>query len=91
MTATGLSSTINMVAAPHWAKEIWIMADNRLEVLKKARTHMVETRFAMIEKLSGGSEEHEKLLHVQSVIDVIDAAIEDEETEDSAFDDMDDE
>jgi hypothetical protein len=67
------------------------MADNRLEVLKKARTHMVETRFAMIEKLTSGAEEHEKLLHVQSVIDVIDAAIEDEETEDSAFDDMDDE
>jgi SMC interacting uncharacterized protein involved in chromosome segregation len=68
------------------------MADNRLEVLKKARGQVAEARFALIEKLAGDVEEkHEKLLHVQSVIDIIDAAIEDEETEDSAFDDMDDE
>jgi hypothetical protein len=81
-----------MIARAVLVREIWIMADNRLELLKKARGQMVESRFALIEKLSGGSEEeHEKLLHVQSVIDVIDAAIEDEETEDSAFDDLDDE
>jgi hypothetical protein len=68
------------------------MADNRLDVLKKARGQVVETRFALSEKLAGAPEEgHEKLLHVQSVIDVIDAAIEDEETGDSAFDDLDDE
>ena len=68
------------------------MADNRLEVLKKARGQVVEARFALIEKLAGDVEgNHEKLLHAQSVIDIIDAAIEDEETEDSAFDDMDDE
>ena len=67
------------------------MADNRLEVLKKARGEAVEARFALIEKLAGDAEEkHEKLLHVQSVIDIIDAAIEDEETGDSAFDDLDD-
>ena len=67
------------------------MADNRLEVFKKARGQAVEARFALIEKLAGDVEEkHEKLLHVQSVIDIIDAAIEDEETGDSAFDDLDD-
>jgi hypothetical protein len=73
------------------------MADNRLEVLKKARGQMAEARFALIEKLAGDAQQgdteegQEKLLHVQPVIDVIDAAVEDEETEDSAFDDLDDE
>jgi hypothetical protein len=65
------------------------MADNRLDVLKKARGQVVETRFALIEKLAGDvGGNHEKLLHAQSVIDIIDAAIEDEETEDSAFGDL---
>lgn len=70
------------------------MADDRLDVLKKAREQMAEARFAFAEKLAGPYERgeterwKEQLLETQAVIEALDAAIEDEETDSSVYDDL---
>jgi rubrerythrin len=70
------------------------MTDDRLDVLKKARAQMAEARFAFAEKLAGsyqrGETENwkEQLLKTQAVIEALDVAIENEETDSSVYDDL---
>ena len=68
------------------------MADNRLEVFKKARGQAVEARFALIEKLAGDVEEkHEKpcTYNPSSILSM--RRLKMRKPGDSAFDDLDDE